>query len=276
MATPVSGLPDLNRAYPVTRDQIEAYQRDGHVVIPGILSQDEVQAWRPVISATLFDHNDEHRPLEERNTHDKAFLQVWNLWERNEAVVPFVMSRRFAGVAGELTGVDAVRLYHDQALFKEPSGGYTPWHQDQYYWPLATEHSITMWLALVDVSVDMGPVQFASGTHRLGFLGHIDISDAGEKHFDDLVREQGFPTSITALKAGDATFHSGWTLHRAPANSTTRMREAMTIIYYDDGAALGEADNAGRAWDLDRWFPGQKPGEIAGGRLNPLLWKRRG
>ena len=29
-----------------------------------------------------------------------------------------------------------VRMYHDQALYKEAGGGYTPWHVDQFYWPL--------------------------------------------------------------------------------------------------------------------------------------------
>ena len=58
---------------------------------------------------------------------------------------------RFAGVAAALLGVDGVRLYHDQALFKEPGGGPTPWHQDQVYWPLATDRTITMWMPLVDL-----------------------------------------------------------------------------------------------------------------------------
>jgi len=30
-------------------------------------------------------------------------------------------------------GVQGVRLYHDQALIKEPGGKPTPWHQDYYY-----------------------------------------------------------------------------------------------------------------------------------------------
>ena len=58
---------------------------------------------------------------------------------------------RFAEVAARLLGVEGVRLYHDQGLFKEPGGGPTPWHQDGYYWPLDTERTITLWMPLVDV-----------------------------------------------------------------------------------------------------------------------------
>ena len=74
------------------------------------------------------------------------------------------------------------------------------------------------------------------------------------------------------MRAGDASFHSGWTLHSAPGNRTDRTREAMTIIYYADGAKLLAPDNDNRQADLDRWHPGQKPGELAASPLNPVLF----
>ena len=44
--------------------------------------------------------------------------------------------------------VEGVRLYADQALYKKPHGGYTPWHCDAVYWPLATDKAITAWIPL--------------------------------------------------------------------------------------------------------------------------------
>lgn len=41
-----------------------------------------------------------------------------------------------------------MRLYHDQALNKEPGGGYTPWHCDQYYWPVQSDKIVTAWVPL--------------------------------------------------------------------------------------------------------------------------------
>src|SRR5262249_18585095 len=124
--------------------------------------------------------NRERRPLAERDTYGKAFLQTTNLWELDDTVRRFVMARRFARIAAELMGVEGVRLYHDQALFKEPGGGPTPWHQDQYYWPLDTPHTITMWMSLVDASADMGTMTFASGSQRDGYLADLAISDASQ------------------------------------------------------------------------------------------------
>src|SRR6185312_281663 len=106
------------------------------------------------------------KSLAERDTYHKAFIQVDGLWRRDERVRKFVLARRFGKVAADLMGVDGVRVYMDQALFKEPGGGHTPWHQDQYYWPLDTHNTITMWMPLVDIDVQMGMLTFASGSHK--------------------------------------------------------------------------------------------------------------
>ena len=50
--------------------------------------------------------------------------------------------------ASDLMQVEGVRVYADQALYKEPHGGYTPWHCDAFYWPLATDKALTAWIPL--------------------------------------------------------------------------------------------------------------------------------
>ena len=198
---------------------------------------------------------------------------MFSLWRQNETAKAFVFSRRFARAAAELMGVAGVRLYHDQALFKEPGGGATPWHQDRFYWPLDTDHTITLWMPLVAVTPEMGPMTFASGSQRLGHLGNFAIGDESQAAFDRLIDEQALPrTSAGALSAGDATFHGGWTLHSAPPNQTRTMREAMTIIYFADGTRVGPLDHPSRQLDRDVWLSGCEPGEPAAGPLNPVLY----
>lgn len=170
-------------------------------------------------------------------------------------------------------GVAGVRLYHDQALFKEPGGGPTPWHQDQVYWPLDTTDTITMWMALVDVAEEVGSMTFASGSSAHGDLGPFDISDASEEAVSRIVAERSLSlTTYGALEAGDATFHAGWTLHRAGPNPTAEIRETMTVIYYADGARATRPQNPYQEFDLRMWLKGTAPGEIADGERNPLLW----
>jgi ectoine hydroxylase-related dioxygenase (phytanoyl-CoA dioxygenase family) len=266
---------ELAEHHAVDAGTIDGFARDGHAVVRGLASADEVAHFAPIIEAAAIKYAHETRPLDQRDTYGKAFLQVPNLWWRDPAVRPFVLARRFAQVAADLLGVDGVRLYHDQALFKEPGGGLTPWHQDQNYWPLATDRTITMWMPLVPLTTEIGGMTFASGTHLDGDLGSFLIGDPSQNHFEQLVRERDLPLrSYGAFAAGDATFHAGWTLHSAPANPTATMRSVMTIIYYADGTRVGEADHPARRLDQALWLGGRNTGDLADSESNPLLYHR--
>jgi ectoine hydroxylase-related dioxygenase (phytanoyl-CoA dioxygenase family) len=272
MTTPSLATAPWDDTRPTEPEAAEAYRRDGHVVLRGVASADEVAQIRPVIGGCVQRMSTETRPLAERDTYGKAFLQVHNLWRADPAAAQFVLGKRFARFAAELMGVDAVRLYHDQALYKEPGGGFTPWHQDRFYWPLDTDKTITMWMPLVDVPAGM---EWVSGSHRDGEIGRIEISDSSEQYFADLVADRQLPVAAAGpLAAGDATFHDGWSLHRAPGNDTDQMREVMTVIYFADGTRVGPADSDARRKDLADWLPGLAPGDVAASPLNPLLWSR--
>lgn len=272
MSAQKSQMPDLASEYPLAQSLIEDYRRDGHVMVRGLLSKEEVSVYRHAILDAVAQLSQDVRPLEERDTYGKAFLQIMNLWVRDENVRPLVLSKRIAMVAAQLMGVVGARLYHDQALFKEPGGGPTPWHQDQHYWPLDTDNTITMWMPLVTADTSMGTMRFASGSHEEGYLGDMPISDQSEAMFEQFVAERGYQiTESGAMAAGDATFHSGWTLHGAQGNRSSTMREVMTIIYYPDGTVVSPADNDNRKADLAAWLPGLKPGDLAASELNPLV-----
>ena len=266
--------PDLSSPYPLTAEQVSDFQRDGHILLRGVASSGEVAAWREELLAAVACFDPETVPLAQRDTYGRAFLQRMNLWRRHDGARRFVFAERFAGIAARLLGVPAVRLYHDQALFKEPGGGFTPWHQDQHYWPLETDATITLWMPLVDADAAMGTMRFASGSHRDGYLGDLPISDESEARLEQFVHERGYPlVPSQAMAAGDASFHYGWTLHGAPGNATDRLREAMTIIYFADGTRVGPVDNANRRDDLDRGLVGLQPGDLAASALNPVLFR---
>lgn len=262
----------LDKQYALTKDQVSRYQRDGHILLESVLDADAIPPYQAAIERTVDERNKETRALKDRDTYGKAFLQTTNLWEHNGVVKEFVTAKRFASIAARLMGVERVRLYHDQALFKEAGGGITPWHQDQHYWPLATNNTITMWMTLADIDADMGTLRFASGSQAEGYLGDIPISDESEAQLRAFVERKGFQLQQAAeMKAGSTTFHSGWTLHSAPPNFSDRMRPAMTVIYYGDGTRVSELDNKHRVNDRDHWLPGTEPGDLAATDLNPLL-----
>lgn len=265
-------LPDVNNTITLPQEQINKFREDGHTLTRGLLSPEEAAAYREVIVAAADKYNTEKRKLEDRDTYGKAFLQIMNLWLNDEQVKRFVLGKRFAKVAADLLGVENVRIYHDQALFKEPGGGPTPWHQDQYYWPVDTHNTITMWMPLVDINVDMGMLTFASGSHKEGFVLDHEISDESEKEFSEYVAKKGFDvTRAVEMKAGDATWHYGYTIHNAPGNNSDIRREVITIIYLADGAKVTEPQNSWQENDHKSWLMSKPAGSIIDSEINPKV-----
>jgi ectoine hydroxylase-related dioxygenase (phytanoyl-CoA dioxygenase family) len=262
----------LDSDYPLDAAQADRFRRDGHVVVRGLATRDELQAYRPVIESVVKEVTQRHDPQGRIDDYSKLFTQVTNIWRLNESARRLVFSRRFAGAAARLLGTPSVRLYHDQALFKPAGADRTPWHQDRYYWPLNTDLTVTMWLALVDVDEEMGPMRFASGSHRAAALGDLAISAETDRRLAALIADRHWPVWSEPLRAGDATFHSGGTLHSALANRSDRVREVLTVIYYAAGTRAAAPANDNQRVDLEVFLPGVRPGEEAASDLNPLLY----
>lgn len=265
-------LPSLDNYVKITELHVNDFRKNGHTLTRNIISAEELAAYREAILEAAEKFNTEKRKIEDRDTYGKAFLQIMNLWTRDENVRRFVMAKRFGKIAAELLGVENVRIYHDQALFKEAGGGPTPWHQDQYYWPLDTHNTVTMWMPLVDINVEMGMLTFASESYHGGFALNKEISDESEQEFDDIVEEKKYPIArAEEMKAGDATWHYGYTIHKAPGNYSDKMREVMTIIYVADGAKITQPNNEWQENDHKTWLRSKEVGTFADSELNPLV-----
>ena len=181
MDTTIEKLPFLDNFKTLPAENITEFRQKGHTLVKGILSAEEIAAYRPVIVGAAERYNTEKRKLQDRDTYGKAFLQIMNLWRVDADARKFVLAKRMAKIAADLMGVENVRLYHDQALFKEAGGGPTPWHQDQYYWPIDTNNTVTMWMPLMDIDVDMGMLTFASGSYTNGAIFNHEISPMSRK-----------------------------------------------------------------------------------------------
>src|SRR5437667_3980722 len=252
------------------QDLAESFARDGHVLVRGIASRDQIAEYRPVIRDVVESVKDEKQGR--IDDYSKLFMQVTNIWRLSDAARQIVFNRHFAQIAAQLLGVKSVRLYHDQALFKPPGAERTPWHQDRYYWPLDTDRTVTMWLPLIDVAEEMGPMIFASGSHHVEALGDLMISERTDLKLAKLIADRGWPVHSEPLRAGDATFHAGGTLHSAGANRSNKVREILTVIYFASGTRVAQPANETQRVDLEVFLPGVKPGEEAKSEMNPVLF----
>lgn len=260
-------LPDLDGEYPLSEAQVERFREQGFIVLEGVLDRAEITAYGEAIRAAAMAH---FRARGLATSFGGAFLQQLNLRFCSDAVRSFVLSPRFGRIASRLLGAPAVRLYHEQALFKPPGGIDSHWHQDQFYFPFDDTWTLGMWMPLVDCSLDMGPLRFIAGSHRYGNLEGMSISEESKRFFDDFAAREGLPVvQVPGLRAGDCSLHLGWTVHGAPANRSDKMREAMTANYFPDGARITDL---ARSPDGLRFVGGLLPGQLATSGMNPIVF----
>ncbi|MDQ8199894.1 phytanoyl-CoA dioxygenase family protein [Pelagicoccus enzymogenes] len=264
---------DLDSHYALTDEQVARFRRDGYIKLRHVLSPDVLAHYETEISHMVEKLRQEHRAMEQRDIYSKAFLQISNIWTQNEAVKEFVMSKRLGRIATELIGTTGVRMYHDQALYKEPSGGYTPWHVDQFYWPLSNENTVTAWIPLVPVPMECGPLEFSIGSQKIKFGRDFAISEESEKRIDQHLKVSDFPVDSSPYDLGEVSFHYGFTFHRAGPNTSEKMRKIMTIIYMDKDMKLQKPLNPNQQNDWDNWMPGAQIGQTIDSPLNPVIYQ---
>lgn len=262
----------LNQPYQIHKTQIEYYQKNQFIKLKDVFDQKTIHYFNEAISKRVQLMSTEKTPLEERSTYGKAFLQLFNLWTQDEVIKELVFSKRLAKLATDLMQTTGARMYHDQALFKEGGGGITPWHADQYYWPLETDKTITAWIPLQPTSLEMGPLEFSAGSHHIIEGRELEISDESEKKIYQHLKVTDYDHVIEPFDWGEVSFHSGWVFHRAGANKTNQTRKVMTIIFMDKEMKLKNPDNQNQINDWHTWCPGADIGQVINTKLNPVLF----
>ena len=273
-STPVRSSSDLqqelDQPFLLHAEQIRFYDENGYIKLKHVLSPEVLEYYRQAIQSRVTELSRDALPIEQRTTYGKAFLQIMNLWTESPTVKEFVFGKRLARIAAELMGVSGVRIYHDQALYKEPGGGITPWHADQYYWPVDSDKTVTAWVPLQRTPFELGPLAFSEKSHRLQVGRDLEISDESELTLKQALEQ--FRMEDSAYDLGEVSFHSGWTFHRAGANSTDRPREVMTVIYMDEKIHLTDPRNKNHVLDMERWAPGLKSGDVLASSFNPVIY----
>ena len=264
----------LDQPYELSQYAIDFYQKNRYIKLKNVFDADTLAYYGDKISQKVAELNKNDKPLNQRDTYGKAFLQIFNLWLQDESIKEFVFSKRLAKIAADLMCTEGVRMYHDQALYKEGGGGITPWHADQYYWPLSTDKTITAWIPLQAVPLEMGPLEFSAGSHVIVEGRELAIGDDSEVIIEKKLRVTDFKHVIEPFDLGEVSFHSGWIFHRAGANQTNEMRKVMTVIFMDKDMVLKQPDNENQVNDWNTWCPGATIGEVINSPINPIMWAK--
>jgi ectoine hydroxylase-related dioxygenase (phytanoyl-CoA dioxygenase family) len=139
---------------------------------------------------------------------------------------------------------------------------------------MANANSVTAWIPLQAVPLEMGPLCFGRGSQRKRIGRDLEISAESEREIGEAVRKEKIDEVQEAFQQGDVSFHMGWTLHRAGPNTTQELRRVFTIIYMDIDMRLAQPKNKNQQLDWEVWTPSTQIGEVMNDPLNPVLYER--
>jgi phytanoyl-CoA hydroxylase len=242
----------------VTESQREAYARDGFVVVEDFIDADELAEWRQAVDHAVEERGRQRlafaadgeegtspteRTQEERDYYDAVFTQRNNLWQTDEHLRRLLLQPELGRYVADLAGIEGVRIWHDQALIKEPFANPTAYHLDVPFWSFSSADAITIWLALDDATVENGCLFYVPGSHLARKFDNVGIGKELGALFEVYPEWGGVPAVACPVAAGGALFHNGLTFHGAGANMTPGRRRAMTCAYMPEGSTFNGTQN---------------------------------
>jgi len=234
--------------YIVSDEEKESFQRDGFVIIKGVLSSEEVDDIEVVYNK--FMNQEIFVPGKDFCDMAGGFDRTPDQFSIVNAMLPRkyypdwqgnIYERRTSSIAEQLAG-ENMQIDYDQLLAKRPhkEDAIFPWHQDSAYWPpfRANPATTTMWLAIDNSTIENGCMRFIPGSHlepQLRKHGPAFGNSREEAHalvcnVDD--SESGNDTShYVPINRGDITVHNERVIHGSGPNLSDGWRRAYVVAY---------------------------------------------
>jgi len=257
-----------------TPEQIQHYRDKGFVALEGFLDASELAHWRNVTEKAVADKVAKKEMTNQVNPEDyyaKVFTQALRLADTSAEMKKLIYDPRIGKLAATLAGIDGIRVWHDQALFKQPFGNPTSYHLDNPYWSFSSRDAISIWIALDDATLENGCMWYIPGSHKLATYENVGIGPNLSGLFKVYPEWAKIAPVPSPAKAGTAVFHNGLTAHGAGANMTNKPRRAMTCAFMPDGATF----NGIRNILPEGYFKSLKVGDVLNDETqNPLIWSK--
>ena len=257
----------------LTAQQIESYRAQGFLVIQGFLDDDELDHWREVTEAAVQLRLSGSGGLNNQSDpgafYAQVFTQCLRLADIHPGMAELMFDERLGCLAGRLAGVEGIRIWHDQALFKPPYGNHTAFHMDNPFWSFYSPNAISIWVALDDATLQNGCLWYLPGTHLEATFAAVGIGENLGDVFKAYPQWRTISALPAACPAGSAVLHNGLVAHGAGTNMTPFPRRAMTCAYMPDGSTFNGQKNI----LPDEYFNSLQVGDpLNDDRQNRLIW----
>ncbi len=262
----------------VTQQQIDAYQRDGFLIIEDFISEAEVEEILAAVEESVAQMGkqkvagDGNEDLAEGDSfYDRVFLQRLNLWRINDTIKRYFLNPNLGKMLAKLAGVEGIHVWDDQTLQKAPWANPTAWRLDNPYSSFHSRDALSIWVALDGATIQNGCMYYLPGTHKTANFDNVDIDENVGTLFDVYLEWCEIEPVMAEMKRGWAGVHNGPTAHGAGPNMTPRPRRAMTCAYMPQGAKFNGQQNILPKEFIDSLKIGDP---LVNEKLLPLIWSK--
>ncbi len=224
----------------LTDSEIETFQQQGWVFVPSLIAPDLAAQILERAKAVM---GEEALATTGGGGGDPQFAEYRNIlrnylgfWKIDPLMHEVSHSPELAREISRLLRGRAVRFFNDEVLVKPPAeagGKRTPWHQDFPHATFDRSGLVNIWISLVDLPAERGPMSFLSGSNRFGPLGRTLLDDEDVVAQNPWLAEQCPIETPPAMAPGDATIHGDLTIHGGPAFDGPHWRWAYLINLMD-------------------------------------------
>jgi Phytanoyl-CoA dioxygenase (PhyH) len=263
----------------VSDDEVSAFREQGWVSLPGLVSPDLAGALLSHLKAVTGldydelprDHPDADAVVE--RVRGEGVAKIFYMSRlHDDTVWDVVTSRKLGEAAARLTGKRPLRLITDGVICKLPAWterdlkagimtGQTPWHQDFGPVPWDRAGAVQFWLALCEITPEMGSMQHLTGSHREPPLGVEHYTT--DQTLPDLYPELWDKYELSPahhFHPGDVLAHDSLTVHYAQANRTERLRWVYTSYRAPANTLYNGIPNTRfTEFNLEPWKPFDHP-----------------
>ena len=223
----------------LTPDQVQAYRRDGYLVVENVLSPRQLETLHQVIddlvsaSREVTDHNQIYDLEPTHSADEPRVRRIKEPHKVHPAFREIAFSPKIAEILTPLIGTTSGIRYQTGKLNMK-SAGYgaaVEWHQDWAFYPHTNDDLLAIGLYLDDCGPENGPLMVIPGSHTWPisdhhadgvFCGAIDPTSAGID-FSKAVMLTG--------KAGSMTIHHVRMVHGSALNTSSRPRRLLLYQY---------------------------------------------